>query len=113
MNFWIKNLTSIHEDLAQAYNDIVKNPEKCPKWLTQGITYLLPKTTETSDPKNYRPITCLPTMCKILTSIIAERTYNFLEKMICYQQSRRAVEGETKDAKTSFSSRGITYLQPG
>lgn len=51
-NFWIKNLTSIHEDLAQAYNDIVKNPEKCPKWLTQGITYLLPKTAQTNDPKN-------------------------------------------------------------
>ena len=78
-NFWIKNLSSIHKYLTHAYNDIIKRPEECPEWLTQGVTYLLPKTEETQNPKNYRPITCLPTMYKILTSVISERTYNFLE----------------------------------
>ena len=56
------------------------NPELNPKWFTQGVTYLLPKSNETNIPKNYRPITCLPTMYKILTSIITERAYNFLDK---------------------------------
>ena len=55
------------------------NPEVNPKWLTQGETYLLPKFNETNIPKNYRPITCLPIMYKILTSITIERTYNFLD----------------------------------
>ena len=50
------------------------NSELNPKWFTQGVTYLLPKSNETNIPKNYRPITCLPTMYKILTSIITERT---------------------------------------
>jgi hypothetical protein len=63
-NIWIKNLPIIREDLALAYNDIVKHPEKCPEWLTRGTTYLLPKSEETRNPKNYRPITCLPTMYK-------------------------------------------------
>ncbi|KAL9965991.1 hypothetical protein ACROYT_G023995 [Oculina patagonica] len=44
------------------------------------ITHLQLKTEETKNPKNYRPITCLPTMYKILTSIIAERTYTFLNE---------------------------------
>ena len=68
--------------------DIVKHPEKCPHWLTEGLTYLLPKTNDTRNPKNYRPITCLPTMYKLLTSIITDRTYLYLEhnKMLPTEQ---------------------------
>ena len=79
-NFWIKMISCMHQDLATAYNDIISAPEKTPEWLTQGTTYLLPKSDETNLPKNYRPITCLPTMYKLLTSIITERTYKFLEE---------------------------------
>ena len=61
-NFWIKNLTSIHEKLTTAYNDILKHPETSPDWLTEGLSYLLPKTKETKNLKNYRPITCLQTL---------------------------------------------------
>ena len=43
------------------------------------MTYLLPKNNETKNPKNYRPIACLPTTYKVLTSVITERTYTFLE----------------------------------
>ena len=53
------------------------HPELNPKWFTQGVTYLLPKSNETNIPKNYLPITCLPTMYKILTSIITERPTRF------------------------------------
>ena len=79
-NFWIKNLPSLHQDLTNAYNDCICNPETCPDWLTIGITYLLPKTEDTKNPKNYRPITCLLTTYKILTSIITERVYNHLDE---------------------------------
>jgi hypothetical protein len=73
-NFWIKNLLSILEDLAGTFTNIIENPTDHPSWLTQGITNQLPKTEETQNPKNYGPIACLPTLCKILTSIITERT---------------------------------------
>ena len=69
-NFWLKHLEAIHEDIAREYTEIIKTPVKSPEWLTQGLTYLLPKNNNTKNPKNYRPITCLPTMYKILTSII-------------------------------------------
>ena len=74
-NFWIKNLPSLHKDLTNAYNDCICNPKTCPHWLTIGITYLLAKAKDTKNPKNYRPITCLPTTYKILTFIITERVY--------------------------------------
>ena len=43
------------------------------------IQYNWPKSNKTNIPKNYRPITCLSTMYNILTSIVTERTYNFLD----------------------------------
>ena len=69
----------LHENITNCYNRAITNPETNPQWLTLRITYLLPKSKETNIPKNYRPITCLSTMYKILTSIVTERTYNFLD----------------------------------
>ena len=60
-NFWINNLHATHEDLTRGYNKAVKHPHNCPAWFTVGVTYLLPKSEDTKNPKNYRP-TCLPTM---------------------------------------------------
>ena len=79
-NFWLKNFTCSHEYIAHCYSNILHKPEESPLWLTNGVTYLLPKTEETTKPKNYRPITCLPTLYKILTSIIADRTYKYLDE---------------------------------
>ena len=77
-NFWLKNLISIHQDMAKAYINITENPSDVPDWLLEGLPYLLPMTEETKNPKNYRPITCLLMMYKILTFIITERSYMFL-----------------------------------
>ena len=79
-NFWLKKLPSTHSHLAAAYNDIIEDPSKIPRWLTEGKTILLPKNSNTADPKNFRPITCLPTMYKALTSILTERLYEYLEQ---------------------------------
>lgn len=46
----------MHEDFAKAYRDVLKDPQSCPEWLTEGTTYLLPNTDETENPKNYRPL---------------------------------------------------------
>ena len=35
----------------------MKDPNLAPKWFCQGISYLLPKSKDTENPKNYRPIT--------------------------------------------------------
>lgn len=78
-NFWFKQLTSLHPELANAYNKILKNPQQSLGWLTEGMTFLIRKSKDTENPKNCRPITCLPNTYKVLTSIIAERVYIFLE----------------------------------
>ena len=73
-NFWLDNLSSTHAQLAITFNNVMKDPNLAPRWFCQGITYPLPKSKNTENPKNYQPITCLSTLYKLLTSILAERT---------------------------------------
>jgi hypothetical protein len=43
------------------------------EWLTAEVTFLIPKIEYTENAKNYRPVTCLPTIYKLLTFIISRR----------------------------------------
>ena len=78
-NFWLNTFDSIHENTTNCFSRAITNPETNPQWFTQGITYLVPKPNEANIPKNYRPTTCLSIMYKILTSIVTEKTYIFLD----------------------------------
>lgn len=74
-NFWIKKLHASHEPLARAFSKAIDDPTSMPKYITEGVTYLLFKKGSPTEPKNYRPITCLPTCYKLLTSIISNKIY--------------------------------------
>ena len=74
-NFWLNAFHETHTRLTQLYDLIITDPKQIPQWLVNGITYFLPKSDETNNPKNYRPTICLTTMYKILTSILTEYTY--------------------------------------
>ena len=79
-NFWYKQFKSTHKQLAWNFTYLIEHPEETPAFMVKGITYLIPKTPQpTADPARYRPITCLPTIYKLLTSIISEKLYKHLE----------------------------------
>ena len=48
--------------------------------MCEGTKYLLDKSNDTKDPKNYRPITWLSTTYKLLTSVLRDRTYSHLKQ---------------------------------
>ena len=56
-NFWLNALSSSHFTFTRLLSEIMENPEKAPKWMGEGTAYLLPKSNDTKDPKNYRTIT--------------------------------------------------------
>jgi hypothetical protein len=88
-NFWLKKLTALHSTMVSLFNQVVQSPCDSPTWLTEGVTYMLPKSAETANPKNYRPITCLPTTYKVLTSILSERIYHHaIENHILPEEQR-------------------------
>ena len=80
-NFWLNTLLSAHFCLTNLLNEVIMKPTSAPKWLCQGTTFLLPKTNNTTNPKNYHPITCLSTTYKILTSILSERLYEHIQRV--------------------------------
>ena len=88
-NFWLKQFTSLHEKMAIEFTEVLNNHETAPDWLTAGNTILLPKKDETWIPKNYRPIACLPTTFKILTSVITDRLYQHLEEQAIMAKEQR------------------------
>ena len=78
--YWFKYFTSMHKSLKDNLADCLK-AGKVPEWMTKGKTVLIQKDpAKGNDPSNYRPITCLPLAWKILTGIIAQETYTFLEQ---------------------------------
>ena len=67
------------------------NNHQAPEWMTTGRTALVRKDKIKGNvASDYRPITCLPIMWKLLTGIISERLYNYLEETntIPHQQKR-------------------------
>ena len=65
-NFWLKQLTKTHKYMAALFIKLIEEGP-IPEWLTSGITFLIPKSENTENLKNYRPVTCLPAIYKFLT----------------------------------------------
>ena len=95
-----KNFRALHQRMAKQLQYCINN-NQAPKWMTTGRTALVQKVKSKGNvASNYRPNTCLPIMRKLLTGIISERLYNYLEETntIPHQQKdcRRKCRG-TKD----------------
>ncbi|XP_044760842.1 uncharacterized protein LOC123318288 [Coccinella septempunctata] len=83
-NYWWKHFTSVHEILSILLKRSLSDPTLLPSYFTQGQTYLILKGGDPKNPENYRPITCLPAVYKILTAIVTKhlnkhlRTHNLM-----------------------------------
>ncbi|CAH2021123.1 unnamed protein product, partial [Acanthoscelides obtectus] len=101
-NFWYKQFKVSHQHLAKCYTHLLSNPEELPPFMTSGITYLLPKTKVSSkDPSKYRPITCLPTIYKIFTSIISEKIYSHLERNNLLDEEQKGCRKDPEGVKNN------------
>ena len=66
--FWFKKFPSIHDRLALEMNKCLQDAQ-VPDWMTKGKTTLIKKDPRKGTfPNNYRSITCLPIIRKILTA---------------------------------------------
>ena len=96
--FWLKYLTSLHERLAVQLQRAHDSPDHLPSWLVTGRTTLIMKDPQKgTSPKNYRPITCLPTTWKLMSGIIAD-------KIMAHMHNNNLLADEQKGAR--HGSRG-------
>ena len=99
--FWFKKFTSIHSRFALEMNRCLLDAQ-VPNWMTKGKATLMQKDpSKGTAPNNYRPITCLLMMWKILTAQIREKIYYSLT-------SRRLFPDEQKGC--CKGSRGTAEL---
>ena len=78
--YWLKHLTTLHTRVASQLMHCVTTAT-IPLWMTEGRTHLLIKDpSKGTTPGNYRPITCLPAMWKLLTGLIADEVYSHLDQ---------------------------------
>ena len=89
------------EGIADQLNDMINNEVELPKWMTTGKTLLCQKDPSKGNAvDNYRPISCLPVMWKLMTGTISNVLYDFLEdagKLPNEQKGCRRRNRGTKD----------------
>ena len=78
--FWLKNFSSVHERVRLQLKECLESGFVS-SWLTRGRTSLLEEDKGKGNvASNYRPITCLPLMWKLLTGVIADQIYAHLDQ---------------------------------
>jgi len=87
-NFWWKRAYALHEGVVSSFQAISEYEEDFPTWFSEGKASLIPKTGEfTSD--NQRPITCLNTMYKWVTSCLMVPTDKHLDEYDLMEGAQR------------------------
>ena len=98
--FWIKKLTNCHKRISEQFGVLVNGQEDIPEWLTTGRTVLCLKDRSKGNAvDNYRPISCLPLMWKLLTGILADSMYNFLEQNNIFPVEQKGCKRDSRGTK--------------
>ena len=94
--FWLKNFKSIHNRLAVQLNECL-NGGSMPDWMTKGRTVLVMKDVLKGNvASNYRPITCLPLVWKLMTGIVAEEIYSFMDESELLPEEQKGCKKDSR-----------------
>jgi len=95
---WLKQLTATHKHIAALFNKLIEE-DQILEWLTAGVTFLIPKNGNTENPKNYRPLTCLPMIYKLMTSIISRHIKKYMGDENLMQKEQKGCYSRSKGCK--------------
>jgi hypothetical protein len=70
------------------FNKLIEE-DQTPEWLMAGVTLLIPKNKNTEKPKNYRCITCLHMIYKLITSIISKWMQRYIDDQNLMPQEQK------------------------
>ena len=98
--YWVKKLTPLHERIAAQMNEIINGGALIPLWMTTGRTVLCQKDPQKGNAvDNYRPITCLPIMWKLMTGIIADNLYKMFEESDILPMEQKGCRRKSRGTK--------------
>ncbi|CAK1586333.1 unnamed protein product [Parnassius mnemosyne] len=97
-HYWLKGFVVCHAVLARQFQEAL-DQKSLPSLFTTGITHLVPKDRDSTDPSKYRPITCLPTIYKTLTSILSARITRHLNSNQVMSRAQNGCRGGGRGTK--------------
>ena len=81
-------------------NEIINGRALIPLWMTTGRTVLCQKDPQKGNAvDNYRPITCLPIMWKLMTGIIADNLYKMFEESDILPMEQKGCRRKSRGTK--------------
>ena len=87
--YCLDNLTPLHHKLVVYLKECLDSGV-VPDWLTNTQKVVIQKDKAKGDiASNYQPITCLPLVWKLLTGILADETYDYLEKKMLLPEEQK------------------------
>ncbi|XP_055527590.1 uncharacterized protein LOC129720177 [Wyeomyia smithii] len=98
-NFWYKKFSTVHGRIADCFNRVLRDPQELPEFITKGVTYLLPKDRNTADPAKYRPITCLSSLYKVLSSVITRKIQDHCDANQVMTEEQKGCRKNTQGCK--------------
>ena len=99
---WLKNLSSWHERVKLQLKECVDSGF-VPSWLTTGRTSLLQKDkSKGNTASNYRPITCLPLMWRLLTGVIGYQIDAHLDQEKLLPEEQKGCRKGSRGTKSYF-----------
>ena len=94
--YWNKMLVSMQERTAFHLQSRITRGE-VPDWMTTVL--LLKDKSKGNKVSNYRPITCLPLMWKLLTGTAADEIYNHLEGIYLLPEEQKGCRRNSRGSK--------------
>ena len=93
--YWVKNFRTMHRPLRKYLEQCLE--EGTPSWMTNDRTILIQKDKKQGNAaKNYRLITCLPILWKLLTGVIANELYEYLESNSILHEEQKGCRRKNK-----------------
>nr|XP_034834220.1 uncharacterized protein LOC117990836 [Maniola hyperantus] len=97
-HYWLKGFSVCHATLARQFQEALEQ-RTLPSLFTTGITHLAPKSTDTTDPAKYRPITCLTTIYKTLTSVLSLKISRHVDENNIISGAQNGCRGGSRGTK--------------
>ena len=101
-NFWIKKMTAAWEAEVSEINKYLNGEKKILEWLGRGRTVLIPKSNNLTKKDKYRLITCLITIYKNFTAVMADIVTEHLKANNLWDEQQ-------KESKVTSWEQLITY----
>ncbi|XP_029654503.1 uncharacterized protein LOC115227957 [Octopus sinensis] len=98
-NFFIKRFDSLHGYLCREVNRIV-NKEHIPEdWFYTGVTYMIPKKEVCENPRDLRPITCMPALYKLVTKCVNIKLSDYVDAFGLVSENQLGTRRQCQGAK--------------